>query len=127
MLIVVVILFAVCWTPILVNNVLVAFKVIDYLHMGKLKTMRMAFHLMSYANSCLNPFVYAFMSKNFREGFTHAICACVKGTNYVRKQISARSMTSTFITRASQSNFGDTRKDSHSDTITTRRPSDISG
>lgn len=127
MLIVVVILFAVCWTPILVNNVLVAFKLIDYLNMGKLKAMRMTFHLMSYANSCLNPFVYAFMSKNFREGFIHAICACVKGSSYIRKQISARSVTST--TRASQSNIGEKvnchRTDSRSDSMAIRRPSDM--
>lgn len=105
MLIVVVILFATCWTPILVNNVLVAFKVIDYLNMGNLKPVRITFHLMSYANSCLNPFVYAFMSKNFCEGFKHAIYTCVKGKRYIRKQFSARSATSS--TRASHcpSNF----------------------
>lgn len=125
MLIVVVILFAICWTPILVNNVLVSFKVIDYLHMGKLKAMRMAFHLMSYANSCLNPFVYAFMSKNFREGFKHAIGACVKGSSYIRKQISARSMTSTLTTRASQSNFTDKVNGHRSDSMAMRRPSEM--
>ena len=94
MLMVVVVLFAACWTPILVNNVLVAFKIIDYLNMGDLKPMRITFHLMSYANSCLNPFVYAFMSKNFCEGFKYAIYACVRGKRYIRKQISARSVTS---------------------------------
>ena len=103
MLIVVVILFTVCWTPILVNNVLVAFKIIDYLNMGNLKPLRITFHLMSYANSCLNPFVYAFMSKNFCDGFKHAIYACVKGKRYIRRQISTRSLTST--TRASQTNY----------------------
>ena len=103
MLIVVVVLFAACWTPILVNNVLVAFKIIDYLNMGDLKPMRITFHLMSYANSCLNPFVYAFMSKNFCEGFKHAIYACVRGKRYIRKQLSARSVTSS--TRVSHHPF----------------------
>ena len=127
MLIVVVDLFVVCWTPVLVNNVLVAFQVIDYLSIGVLKPLRMTFHLMSYANSCLNPFVYAFMSKNFRDGFKHAICACLTGNGYIRKQISARSLTST--TRASNSNFGEKvhyqRTDSKSDSIATRRPSEM--
>ena len=105
MLMVVVILFTACWTPILVNNVLVAFKIIDYLNMGDLKPMRITFHLMSYANSCLNPFVYAFMSKNFCEGFKHAIYACVRGKRYIRKQISARSVTSSVRMSHHQCNF----------------------
>ncbi|KAL4235611.1 hypothetical protein ACF0H5_004007 [Mactra antiquata] len=107
MLIIVVILFAVCWTPVLVNNVLVAFGHLDYLNMGILKPIRMIFHLMSYANSCVNPFVYAFMSKNFRDGFKQSVLACIKGQSYLRRsQTSARCMTST--TRGSSTN-GDTR------------------
>lgn len=107
MLMIVVILFAFCWTPVLVNNVLVAFGHTDYLNMGYLKPLRMIFHLMSYANSCVNPFVYAFMSKNFRDGFKQSILACIKGQAYLRRShTNARSMTST--TRASSTN-GDTK------------------
>lgn len=77
MLVVVVVLFAVCWGPILINNVLAAWGVIHKLHYAYLKPMRQAFFLMSYLNSCVNPIVYGFMSKNFRERFRHAICrAC---------------------------------------------------
>jgi len=38
-----------------------------------LRYARQAFALMSYANSCVNPVVYAFMSRNFRAGFRKAI------------------------------------------------------
>jgi hypothetical protein len=78
MLIIVVFLFAVCWGPILINNVFVAFGIINDLHTDFLKPMRTAFLLMSYANSCINPIVYGFMSKNFRDTFRHAISNCLK-------------------------------------------------
>lgn len=84
MLVMVVVLFAICWGPILVSNVLTAWGHIDYLHYGYLKPMRQAFYLMSYFNSCLNPIVYAFFSRNFRQSFKMAICACVRGKAFVR-------------------------------------------
>lgn len=104
MLVIVVILFAVCWTPLLVNNVLVAFGYLDNLNMGFLKHIRIPIHILAYANSCINPFVYAFMSKNFRDGFKQSISACLRrGAYHTRStHISARSVTSS--TRASTSN-----------------------
>lgn len=69
MLIAVVVLFLCCWGPIMTNNLLVAFNIIDSLNLGSLKQLRQAMHVMSYFNSCINPFLYAFMSKNFRNAF----------------------------------------------------------
>ena len=76
MLVIVISLFAVCWAPVLIDNVLAAFEVVDKYNYGAIKHMRQAFSLMSYANSCVNPMVYAFMSKNFRDSFKAAMCAC---------------------------------------------------
>ncbi|KAI5697002.1 hypothetical protein M8J76_011013 [Diaphorina citri] len=36
--------------------------------------MGIAFHLMAYLNSCVNPIVYGFMSKHFRESFKKTLC-----------------------------------------------------
>ncbi|KAK3089789.1 hypothetical protein FSP39_006549 [Pinctada imbricata] len=83
MLVTIVSLFAICWGPILINNVLVAFGVLDNLNTGYLKPMRMAFHLMSYANSCVNPIVYGFLSKNFRDSFKSAVRSCFTGRKRV--------------------------------------------
>ena len=69
MLITVVVLFLLCWGPIMTNNLLVSFKIIDNLNMGHLKQLRQAMFVMSYFNSCINPVLYAFMSKNFRNAF----------------------------------------------------------
>ncbi|BFZ16571.1 hypothetical protein BsWGS_19610 [Bradybaena similaris] len=99
MLIVVVVLFAVCWGPILINNLLVSLGVLDNLHTGHLKPLRQAMFLMSYLNSSLNPLVYGFMSRHFRRGFREAICVCCSsnrrrgGENLVRN--GSRKTTST--------------------------------
>lgn len=105
MLFIVVLLFAICWGPILIQNVLTAFDYIDVLHVGWLKPMRQTFFLMSYMNSCVNPVVYAFMSKNFREMFKLAICSCVRGSKYVRNYKYNRAVS--FDTRTSA--FSQTR------------------
>jgi len=76
MLIVVVLLFAICWGPVLINNVLVAAGVLSQLHYGYLKPLRQAFYLLSYLNSCLNPLVYGFMSAHFRASFRQAFFSC---------------------------------------------------
>ncbi|XP_045027343.1 pyroglutamylated RF-amide peptide receptor isoform X2 [Daphnia magna] len=73
MLVAVVILFAVCWSPYLIDNVLTSFAFLPNTRTGPMKHMKMAFHLLSYINSCCNPFVYGFMSKNFRRGFRAAL------------------------------------------------------
>lgn len=82
MLMVIVLLFAICWGPILLNNLLVAAKVISDLHEGFLKPMRMAFHLMSYANSCVNPIVYGIMSKNFQDSLKSVLKCCNSRQTY---------------------------------------------
>lgn len=63
----------ICWGPITVNNLLVAFGILDDLHQGFLRPMRMTFFLLSYFNSCTNPIVYAFMSKHFRNTFKQTL------------------------------------------------------
>ena len=87
MLVAIILIFVVCWAPITVNNLLVAFKILPGLHIGSLKYMREAFHIMSYANSCVNPIVYGFMSKNFRQTFVKSLCGCLRGKEYIRRQV----------------------------------------
>ena len=78
MLVSIIVLFSICWGPILIDNVLVAFGYLNKYNYGYLKYMRQAFALMSYFNSCVNPIVYAFMSKNFRDSFKYALCLCFR-------------------------------------------------
>ncbi|XP_066597549.1 QRFP-like peptide receptor [Prorops nasuta] len=74
MLVAVVVLFAICWSPLLIDNVLTAYGVIPRLRSGTSKHLNTAFQLMAYFNSCINPIVYGFMSKHFRESFLAAAC-----------------------------------------------------
>ncbi|XP_030845804.1 G-protein coupled receptor 54-like [Strongylocentrotus purpuratus] len=77
MIMVVVLLFALCWLPLYIfttwfrldrnfpkNNGTYFFKVFA--------------HMLSYANSCVNPFVYAFLGENFRRYFKKAFPLCFK-------------------------------------------------
>ena len=79
MLVIVILLFAICWGPTVTDNVLTAFGYLERYNYGAVKYVRQAFSLMSYANSCVNPIVYAFMSKNFRQSFKTALWSCVPG------------------------------------------------
>ncbi|KAK0076159.1 hypothetical protein PV326_011022, partial [Microctonus aethiopoides] len=74
MLVAVVVLFAICWSPILIDNVLTAYGILPKIRFGTFKHMNTAFQLMAYFNSCINPIVYGFMSKHFRESFLAAAC-----------------------------------------------------
>ncbi|XP_025752608.1 KISS1 receptor b [Oreochromis niloticus] len=71
MVVVMVSLFLVCWGPIQVCILLQAFGLRSYI-LYKLKIWG---HCMSYSNSSVNPFVYAFMGNNFRKAFKHAFPA----------------------------------------------------
>ena len=90
MLVAVISIFIICWAPITMNNVLTAFGVIDSLNYGFLKPMRQAFYLLAYVNSCVNPIIYGFMSKNFRQTFAYALCTCIKGREYSRRKYMMR-------------------------------------
>ncbi|XP_071118661.1 QRFP-like peptide receptor [Haliotis cracherodii] len=85
MLVAVILIFVVCWAPILISNVLTAFRVIHHLNYGYLKPMRQTFYLLAYANSVMNPFIYGFMSKHFRDTFYQSLCMCVKGREFNRR------------------------------------------
>ena len=91
MLIIVVIVFILCWTPILIFEVLQSFDIIGTQLFGCLKHIKTFLCLLSYMNrylktstpvlnlircSCLNPLIYGFMSRNFRKSFTDVLFSC---------------------------------------------------
>ena len=93
MLVAVVLIFMICWGPIMTNNLLVAFRVLNDLNEGPMRPMRIAFFLMSYFNSCTNPLVYAFMSRHFRNTFKQTLfILCRKYTTvyHHHQQMTAR-------------------------------------
>ncbi|XP_054714774.1 QRFP-like peptide receptor [Uloborus diversus] len=105
MLVAVVVLFILCWAPILITNLLTAFDVLDRLNYGYLKPMRTAFHLMSYFNSCINPCVYGFLSVNFRNSFKAALLTCICGKRQKIREESRFSRTGTTSVSFARSTF----------------------
>ncbi|XP_038048513.1 somatostatin receptor type 5-like [Patiria miniata] len=93
MLIVVVVVFLLCWGPFFTFAVLHRAGLSGVPgYSDQLWKISLALHLLAYANSCLNPFIYAFMSESFREGFMLALRTCMGGKQgQGRRRISQQS------------------------------------
>ncbi|XP_072890299.1 galanin receptor 2b-like [Hemitrygon akajei] len=76
MIIIVAVLFCVCWLP---HHVLImCFWFGDFPFNKATFALRLISHCMSYANSCLNPIVYALISKHFRKRFKQVFTCLLK-------------------------------------------------
>ncbi|XP_069482142.1 G-protein coupled receptor 54-like [Ambystoma mexicanum] len=71
MVVVIVLLFSICWGPI---QLFILFQAFDSTFQKNYKTYKLKIfaHCMSYSNSSINPIVYAFMGANFRKSFKKA-------------------------------------------------------
>lgn len=82
MLVLIVILFLLCWGPRLIMNVLVKLGLRTY--STWIYNTRIICNLLSFVHSALNPFVYGFMSSNFRSmvsaSFRRKCCCCRANT-----------------------------------------------
>jgi len=67
MLILVAVLFLVCWGLPLIMQVVIKFNLHSFTE--TVYTLRVSFHLLPFIHACINPFIYSFMSKNFRRAF----------------------------------------------------------
>uniref|UniRef100_A0A914URK0 G-protein coupled receptors family 1 profile domain-containing protein n=1 Tax=Plectus sambesii TaxID=2011161 RepID=A0A914URK0_9BILA len=106
MLIAIVVLYTICWTPTIVDELLTSFGYICRTsNTPLLKYMRMSLHALAYCQSCINPIVYAFMSQNFRNTFKVAFSRMrltVQGGDYANRMHSVSSA-SVLSARAQQS------------------------
>ncbi|KAG7462120.1 hypothetical protein MATL_G00199280 [Megalops atlanticus] len=75
MLLVIVFLFFLCWTPIFSANAWRAFhrRSADRLLSGAPISF---IHLLSYTSACVNPIIYCFMNKRFRQGVLATFSCC---------------------------------------------------
>ncbi|XP_074517990.1 cholecystokinin receptor type A [Halichoeres trimaculatus] len=78
MLLVIVFLFFICWMPVFVVN---AWQAFDRHSAHRLTGAPISFiHLLSYTSACVNPIIYCFMNKRFRQGMlaTFTCCSCLR-------------------------------------------------
>ncbi|KAJ8024564.1 G-protein coupled receptor 54 [Holothuria leucospilota] len=76
MVMVVVVTFAVCWLPVYVFNLWYRLNEKRFPVNNGMYIFRVVSHILSYGNSCCNPFIYAFMGENFRKHFKKAFPRC---------------------------------------------------
>ncbi|XP_041134454.1 galanin receptor 2b [Polyodon spathula] len=77
MIIIVTVLFCLCWLPY--HVVILCYLYGDFPFNQTTYVFRLLSHCMAYANSCLNPIVYALVSKHFRKGFKKVFrCILIK-------------------------------------------------
>ena len=72
MVVVVVVIFALCWLPIQIIFMVQNFG--DFATDIFSIAMQMAANCLAYMNSCVNPILYAFLSENFRRSFRKLLC-----------------------------------------------------
>ncbi|XP_068192917.1 somatostatin receptor type 5 [Antennarius striatus] len=70
MVVIVVAVFVVCWLPFYALNIANVVEPLPVEHHG----LYFFVVALGYANSCANPFIYAFLSDNFKRGFRKALC-----------------------------------------------------
>ncbi|XP_030630714.1 galanin receptor type 2 [Chanos chanos] len=79
MIIIVAVLFCLCWLP---HHLVILSMWFGYFPLNHTTyVLRILSHLVAYTNSCLNPIVYALVSKHFRKGF-QKVFSCT-----LRKQV----------------------------------------
>lgn len=83
MLIVVMLEFFICWTPLYVVNT-ISFFAPDAVYQGLGYTAISMFQLLSHSSCCCNPITYCFMSSSFRRAFLRAFGCAKKNDNAAR-------------------------------------------
>ncbi|XP_030421443.1 LOW QUALITY PROTEIN: pyroglutamylated RF-amide peptide receptor [Gopherus evgoodei] len=82
MMVMVVVLFAVCWAPFHVIHMMIEYSNFESEYDDV--TIKMIFaivQIIGFFNSICNPMVYAFMNENFKKNFLSAICFCIVKEN----------------------------------------------
>ena len=84
MIIIVTVLFCICWLPY--HVVILCYLYGDFPFNPTTYAIRILSHCMAYANSCLNPIVYALVSKHFRKGFKK-VFSCILSSKKGRNKV----------------------------------------
>lgn len=82
MVVIVVVIFAVCWFPI---QIILVLKSLQLWNMNNTTVMvQIVSQVLAYMNSCVNPILYAYLSENFRKAFRKVIYCVPKSRRCVQ-------------------------------------------
>ncbi|XP_041633881.1 somatostatin receptor type 5-like isoform X2 [Cheilinus undulatus] len=92
MVVVIVLVFILCWLPFYVTNIVNLIHIIP----ENKTTAAVYFSLviLTYVNSCANPFLYGFLSENFRQSFKKVLCIHKPSHAATKEQKGGRKMVS---------------------------------
>lgn len=76
-----VVAFSICWAPIQIILVLKSLKLYETTTLTV--SIQIISHVLAYLNSCLNPFLYAFLSENFRKAFRKVMWCGPASSHYI--------------------------------------------
>ena len=91
MIIVVAMAFLVSWTPFYIVIFVSQVQENSFLKEANFLFTMLATHLIGFLNSCINPFIYNFMSEKFRKSFigiAASLCSCCCPKEFVRQSLS---------------------------------------
>ncbi|XP_023234664.1 allatostatin-A receptor-like [Centruroides sculpturatus] len=108
MVVVVVVIFAVCWCPVHIVLVMKGVEAYRLTPVGI--AIQIAAQILAYMNSCVNPILYAFLSDNFRKAFRKVI-ACNPRMGRTRRGDYERTERETMGTCATKSSTTKTSND----------------
>lgn len=69
MVLMVVLAFAVSWTPYFLVSIVTQYQAVNFMERHNFFFTMLSINLFAFLNSCVNPFIYAAMSTRFRNGF----------------------------------------------------------
>ncbi|KAK3091513.1 hypothetical protein FSP39_020382 [Pinctada imbricata] len=82
MICIVVIVFAICWLPI--DLILLIQSFTSFEPTKATTAILITANCMAYINSCINPILYGFLSKNFRKSYRNLLCCFARRSSKVR-------------------------------------------
>lgn len=96
----VVLVFGISWLPLHINSLLSQYGKVP--QSAYYEVFRILWYAMAYGNSCANPFIYNYVSQDFRRSFREIICCGQNGNN--RRARSSDGASTTEMTRLATSN-----------------------